>query len=146
MDTGPYYLTPELLHEIVSKYQWPAEYVIEDDQPDGVILQFPNCGLIFSEDSDGGVDVAFFTDQTQTAYNLHLFHAMLVFAPETERVNGRILNSHQAEITSPFPSLENTTNGIHSICRMLLDFLSPVLQGDFTWVEEYRTMYPDANC
>ena len=146
MDPGPYFLTPKLLQDVVSEYQWHDDYLIEDDEPDGVILKFPNCELSFSEDCDGGVDVKFSTRQTNTAYNLHLFHALLVFFPEDQRVDGRVPNSQQTEITYPFPTLENTTNGVHWACRTLLELLPSVLQGDFSWVDKYRAMYPDTFC
>jgi len=146
MDSQASFLTPSLLQEIVAEFQWPIDYRIEDNDPDGVIMEFPDCGLIFSEDCDGGVDVRFFAEQTKTNYNLRIFHAMQVFVPENKRTNGKIPGLNTIPIRSPFPLLENTTNGIRNACTILTQFLMPVVQGDFTWVEEYRTMFPETRC
>ncbi len=146
MDSQVSFLTPILLEKIVAEYQWPIDYTIEDDDPDGVIMEFPNCGLIFSDDCDGGVDVRFFPEHTNTSYNLHIFHAMQVFVPENKRSNGKIPGLKAIPISSPFPSLDNTTNGIRNACTILTQYLTPVIQGDFTWVDEYRRMFPETGC
>ena len=146
MDSPASFLTPTLLNKIAAEFEWPLPFMIEDADPDGVIMEFPNCGLIFSDGCDGGVIVRFFVEHTKTNYSLHVGHAMAVYVPENERINGEIPGLNAIPIIKPFPSLDNTIHGIRNECTILTQFLTPVILGDFTWVEEYRRMFPEAFC
>lgn len=146
MDSPASLLTPTLLSEITKEFQWPLTFIIEDADPDGVIMEFPNCGLIFSDNCDGGVVVCFFADQTRTKYSLHIGHAMAVYAPENIRINGQIPGLDPIPTIAALPSIENTRNSIRNACKSLTTFLEPVIHGDFTWVDEYRKMFPDTRC
>lgn len=146
MDSPASFLTPTLLNEIAAEFEWPIPFMIEDAEPDGVIMKFPNCGLVFSDDCDGDVVVSFFVEHTKTNYCLHIGHALAVFVPESERTNGKIPGLNAIPIIKPFPSFDNTSNSIRNACKILTQFLSPVMLGDFTWVEEYRRMFPETRC
>ena len=146
MNSPASFLTPTLLNEIAAEFEWPLPFMIEDANPDGVTMEFRDCGLIFSDGGDGGVIVRFFVGHTKTNYSLHIGHAMAVYIPENERINGKIPWLNAIPIINPFPSIENTTDSIRNACKILTQFLTPVMLGDFTWVDEYRKMFPETRC
>jgi len=129
-------MTMKMMADIVAEFKWPHEYKLEDDLPDGIILSFPRSHFYFSENRvNGGVRVLFFTEDTGQP-GLELGHALFVFWPEAERVTTKVAPGVSDEYW-PFPSEENTRDGIRDACRIILARLRTVIDGDFSWVGAY---------
>ncbi|MNE69938.1 hypothetical protein D3C80_1656960 [compost metagenome] len=50
------------------------------------------------------------------------------------------------EIISVFnedPSLDKVKQGVKNICVLIQVYLLPCLKGDFSWVEDYKKLYPE---
>ncbi|MCB9760866.1 MAG: hypothetical protein H6739_13595 [Alphaproteobacteria bacterium] len=133
------YLTPEIFREVVESFDWPAEYLIEDDLPDGMTLKFPHCSLYFPEGYEGEMSLEFLPEDTGFPYNLGLFEAMMVFAPFSER-DGRPLVEGLRNDDAPYGSETKVRNGVHDLCMWAQKYLHPVILGDFSWVQRYREM------
>jgi hypothetical protein len=130
------YLTIDLLSNVLSEFQWPSTFSLEDDLPDGIILAFPRSNFVFTEGSDGDVMVRFLSKDTGGRQGLHLGHALMVYMPLSERSTASITPG-LIENEWPFPSEEKTKNGIRNACTIMLTHLVLVIDGDFSWVKEY---------
>lgn len=129
-------MTVELLTEVLAEFTWPAKYALEDDLPDGVIVSFPKSNFAFTEGFDGDVRVKFLSVDTGGRGGLDLAHALMVYVPLGQRTTAP-MTPGLIEIKSPFPSEENTRNGIRNACTIMLTHLTPVIEGDFSWVAKY---------
>jgi hypothetical protein len=68
------YLTESVLRGILEEFQWPVPYTLEDDEPDGVFVIFPNCKLYFSEGDR--IEVHFLSESSGVEPWLSLFDAL----------------------------------------------------------------------
>ena len=132
------YLTLDLVSTIVSKYEWPAPYTLEDDLPDGVIMRFPKCSLYFSEGFESDMDLNFLPQDTGTDIVLGFTHALLALVPEAERDPNKPLTPVLTGDDSPGASLDKVKNGLRDLCTIALYHLKPCLLGDFSWVATYQ--------
>ena len=133
------YLTEEVFSDVVASFEWPAEYSIEDDLPDGMILQFPKCSLYFAEGIDANMELKFLPEDTGVDIPLDLVNAMMVVKPLSER-DGSPLTEGLFKDKSPWGSEAKVRHGIHDLCLTMLTHLQPVILGDFSWVAKYRAM------
>lgn len=133
------HMTEALFREVVESFDWPEEYTIESDLPDGMIMQFPRCCLYFAEGEDGNVNLEFLPEDTGTDIPLKLPHAMLTVVPLSER-DGQPLTEGLFRDRSPWGSEAKVRHGIHDLCVTMLTHLRHVILGDFSWVEKYRAI------
>lgn len=134
-----HFMTEDLVREVVGTFNWPATYTVEEDLPDGVTVQFPNCALYFVESYDGDVSLEFLPEDTGTDVPLELGHAMMVALPVESR-DGRPLATGLFDDYSPDGSVEKVRHGIHDLCAVVLAHLKHVILGDFSWVAMYEAM------
>ena len=134
------YLTLELLAEIVSEYEWPAPYTLEDDLPDGIIMKFPNSNLVFSEGFESDMDLQFLPEDTGTDTNLGFTHALMAIVPEAERDPKKPLTPGLINDDPPAASPIKVKNGLRDLCTIALYHLKPCILGDFSWVAKYRAI------
>lgn len=132
------FLTVELMAQILQEFEWPAEYELIDDLPDGIIVSFPKSNFVFMDGMNGQIVVKFLVEDTHTTDQLDVFHALLTLVPESER-SGPLL-PELTKYTSPFMSRENTQTGIRNNCNLILANLGGVISGDFSWVKKYEKM------
>lgn len=128
------YMTVEMLFDVLSEFTWPREYTLDDHTPDGIIVSFPKSTFIFSEGPDGDVEVRFHPKDTR-GQPLHIGHALLVLVP-TPRSRGPITPG-LVDTGPPFPSEEKARNEIRNACKILLAHFGSVIDGDYSWVDEY---------
>lgn len=127
------HLNESIFREVVESFDWPANYTIENDMPDGMILKFPNCSLYFAEGHQGDIRLEFLPEDTGASVTLGLAHAMMVTPPGAEAQN-----LYRDE--SPYGSPEKVRHGVHDICATVLARLPHVLRGDFSWVARYQAI------
>ena len=139
MNNPPRFLTIDVLSDILKDFQWPTTYELEDDLPDGIVMQFPRCNLYFREGFAGDVEILFLTEDTDTDANISLGEALLVIAPRAERGPGP-LTPGLIDDTSIYGSLEKVQNGIRDLCTIVMYHLKPCILGDFSWVAQYKAM------
>jgi hypothetical protein len=126
------YLTESVLRGILEEFQWPVPYTLEDDEPDGVFVIFPNCKLYFSEGDR--IEVHFLSESSGVEPWLSLFDALRAVrstsTPDSLPAEPRLI-----EDIASGPSLERLKNSIRDACTLLLTYLRPTLAGNFWWVE-----------
>jgi hypothetical protein len=126
------YLTESLLRGVLEEFQWPVPYTLEDDEPDGVFVNFPNCKLYFSEGDR--IVVEFLTESTGVEPWLSLHDAL--FAVRSTSTPGSLPDEPRLiEDIASLPSAEKLKNSIRDACTLLLTYLRSTLAGDFWWVE-----------
>ncbi len=130
----PRFLTVALLEELLSAFEWPTPYSLEDAQPDGVIMHLSACSLFFCEGFEGEMFVEFLSENTGVDLPLKLFHALQVHRPAVDAPPLKLINN-----TEPAASLSKVRDGILDLCTILLARLQPVLEGDFSWVQIHLT-------
>jgi hypothetical protein len=130
------YLTESLLRSVLEEFQWPVPYTLQDDEPDGVFVNFPNCKLYFSEGD--GIVVEFLPESTGVEPWLDLGEALRAVrsasTPDPRTAEPQLI----ADIAS-LPSAEKLKNSIRDACTLLLTYLRPTLAGDFWWAETAMT-------
>ena len=136
MFDSPRFLNTKVFTEVLSKFEWPEPFTIQDESPDGIILSFERSNFVFSESPDGDVVVGFLSEDTKCDLSLHIGHAMSIVVPESSRING-IATPGLIDEGMPFPSQEKVENSIHNAFTIILTHLQHVIQGDYSWVAEY---------
>lgn len=141
MYTPPSFMTLEVVSEVVSQFDWPASYTLEDDLPDGVVMEFPGCRLFFVEGFEGEISIKFLPRDTGLKTSLTMAEALLGLrsaqaagvssGPKLDLFNDR----------SPRASLDKVKHGLHDQCVIVLAHFRDCLLGDFSWVETYKTYY-----
>ena len=127
----------DALAEVLSEFEWPAPYTLEDDLPDGIVMTFPKCHLYFSEGFESEMLLKFLSEDTGTEENLTLQHALLAIREDPTR-SGAMLEPELIRDSSPFASLDKVKNGIRNLCTLVLSLLRPCLLGDFSWVALHK--------
>lgn len=134
------YMTLELVDEIASQFDWPAPYTLEDELPDGVLMAFPKCHLLFVEGFEGEMLLKFIPQDTGLAQALTIQSVLLALRSEAEH-RGEALPKQNLNLIndrSPPASLGKVRNGIHDQCTIVLAHFRQCLLGDFSWVETYK--------
>jgi hypothetical protein len=129
------FLTESVLRGVLSEFQWPEPYTLEDDEPDGVFVTFPKCKLYFSEGDRIAVD--FVAESTGVEPWLSLHDALRAVRSMTPPGSGPEEPRLIEDIAS-LPSREKLENSIRDACTLLLTYLRPTLAGDFWWVEKAK--------
>ena len=127
------YMTEELLEEILKEFEWPELYELEDDLPDGISVIFPECELYFVEFAEGQIEITFLADNIQTDYDVSIISAILALKEQKDYEKPKLIADD-----SPFASFEKVQNGIKDNCTLLQHYLLPCIQGDFSWVDEFK--------
>lgn len=131
------YLTLDVVTDVVAQFDWPAPYELEDELPDGVVMAFPRCHLLFDEGFESEVSIKFLTEDTGLATSLKLSEALLALK-STGFDTGVPPTLPLIHDRSPHASLAKVKNGLHDQCVIVLAHFRPCLQGDFRWVEAYK--------
>lgn len=131
------FLTLDLLAGVVAAFTWPAPYQLEDELPDGIVMRFPHCSLLFVEGYEGDMEIQFLEEETHSQHVLKLGHALSVVVPASQR--GEVpLTPGLIDDTSAHASLDKVKHGIHDLCTIVLTHLQPCILGDFSWVHLYE--------
>jgi hypothetical protein len=132
------FMTLDVVTEIVSQFEWPAEYELEDELPDGVLLVFPRCRLLLVEGFESDISIKFVARDTGLSTSLTLGEALLSVT------GGGPLPEPRPKLVgddSPSASLEKVKHGLQDQCALVLAYFRPCLLGDFSWVEAYKAYY-----
>jgi hypothetical protein len=135
----PKFLTMQILEEILNEFTWPENYVLIDELPDFITMQFPNCGLCFYEGYESDMDLFFLHSDTKRGdmeSSLHLFHALYVLIDEAKQ-NSNFKEPILWDNPSILGSLEKVKIGLRNVCILVQTYLLPCIEGDFSWVERY---------
>lgn len=127
------FMTMEMLSNVLSEFRWPEKYTLEDDLPDGIIMSFAKSRFVFAEGDGGSIDVRFLPEDTFGQPGLRLAHAIRAYVPGS-RGTVSSLTPGLVDVDRATPSPQTTINGIRNACRIMLAHLTPVIQGDFSWV------------
>ena len=130
------FLTVQLLEKIASEFDWPEEYSLEDDLPDGIIMRFPKSSLYFCEGSDGEVELEFLSVDTGVD-DLNLVDALTVLVPDYEVNPNPFPHLNLRDDSSIYGTPEKVENGIWDICILVNEYMKPHLKGDFGWVGKF---------
>jgi hypothetical protein len=139
-----HYMTMGLLEKTVAEFTWPLPYHLENDLPDGIVLSFPASHFYFREGVDR-IEVEFLSTDTGGYSGLMLFHALSVFVPLSQRGQGGIasVTPGLTDTEGWSPSKETTQEDIRNLCKIILAHLTPVIEGDFSWVDAFlKTSFP----
>jgi hypothetical protein len=132
------YMTQEVLTQVLSEFEWPAPYVLEDWLPDGIAMVFPKCNLFFVEGFESNMLLEFLSDDTGLDSSVTLKEALLAFgsvhtgAPDTPGL---------IDDFSPYPSVDVVKNRLRNLCKIVLTHFRTCLLGDYSWVERYKAYY-----
>lgn len=118
------YLTPERLQSIALEYDWPGQFMIEDDEADGIYLRLPDCNLYFEEDSDGDVQLSFVGEGLPDPIDIR--QVLTVLDIRDEESQTYLPATH-------YPSVAKVEGEVRELCRLALTHLLPTLRGDFSW-------------
>jgi hypothetical protein len=125
----PQFMTLQVVKEVVSKFQWPDAYEIEDWYQDGIALCFPRCTILFEEGFESEVAAYFLARDTGLNNVVSVYDALAH--------RGKLETPGLIKHFSPGATLEKVQHGIHDLCVVLLNHLSASLLGDFRWVPAY---------
>jgi hypothetical protein len=129
------YMTVEMLSDVLSEFEWPCGYVLEDDLPDGIVVSFPKSCFIFCEGPEGSIEVRFDSADTR-GQPLQIGHALLVLVP-LPRSSVDPIAPGLVDTGPPFPSEGKAREGIRNACKILSAHFRGVIDGDYSWVDEY---------
>lgn len=139
MYNPPTFMTMEVLSEVLSEFQWPAAYILEDELPDGIAMEFPNCRLLFSEGFESDMRLIFPASHTGMKPSLDLTDALIAIRSDPKYAANVIrLNAAKLRPDHISASLDKVTDGIRDLCILLLAALPECILGDFRWVESYK--------
>lgn len=136
MYNPPTFMTMQVLQGILSEFTWPAPYTLEESLPDGIWMLFPQCSIEFTEGFESEIDLRFSVEETQTPYNLTLFHAIQALRADPNYVMPP--SPKLIKYFSPGASLEKVQAGIRDTCTLVLTYLTPFLLGDRSWIVSYK--------
>ncbi len=127
----------EVLSEVLSEFEWPAPYTLEDELPDGIVMSFPNCNLFFVEGFESEMTLELPPSETGMDRSMTIEHALLAISADPEG-SGGVQTPGLINDRSPAASLDKVKNGIRDLCKMLLTHLEACILGDFSWVDKYK--------
>jgi len=126
MERQTRYLTSERLQSVALEYDWPGQFMIEDDA-DGLYLRLPDCSLYFEEDSDGDVQLSFVGEGLPDPVDIRQVLSALEI---------RDAQSQAYLPATHYASIAKVEGEVHELCRLALTHLRPTLQGDFSWASK----------
>jgi hypothetical protein len=132
MYNPPTFLTIELLAEVLAEFEWPAEYTLEEELPDGIFMVFSRCNLFFTEGFESEMGLELVPADTGLDTNVTLAHALQVIRAQPGAPTMPALIAY----FSPAASLDKVMNGIRDLCTLALTYLKPCILGDFSWVKD----------
>ena len=126
----PEYISEDLVRAILSEFQWPAEFDVEDELPDGINLAFPKSNWYFIEGIGGRVSVEFLPEDTgENDVRLTIQDALEILSPEVDTCGYDFFDLPGE------PSLDKISAGVRRCCQWIHMHLLSVVEGDFNWVE-----------
>lgn len=126
----PHFLTPAVLAEVLAERAWPGPYHLDDLLPDGIAVVLPKCKLFFEEGFESDMSVWFDADQVGVDEPVSLRDIMIS--------RGGIETPGLVSKCSPQASLDKVKDGVRDLCTILFTHFRSSLDGNFTWVPEYR--------
>jgi hypothetical protein len=135
------HLTLEVAAEVVSRFEWPAPYTLEDELPDGIMMIFPACRLLLAEGFEGEVAIRFLVRDTGLPSSVDMDSALNALVSEAERAGAPFPRRSDLGLirdASHQGSLDRVKNELHDQCAITLAYFRNSLLGDFRWVESYR--------
>ncbi len=136
MYSPPTFLTPEVLAEVLSEFQWPLSYTLEDDRPDGIEVHLPRCHLYVTEGFESNMDLSFLPESTGLDHSVSVADALAALREDPDRTlppRPTLIN-----FFSPHASLDKVKNEVRDLCTLLFTYFRSSLDGDFEWVATYR--------
>ena len=124
------FMTVDVLSQVLSEFEWPAPYTLEDWLPDSIGVVFPKCTLTFSEGFESDMQLKFLDRDTGLGNSVTLNEVLISMGgPDTPGL---------IDYFSPGASLEKVQNEVRDLCTMVLTHFKATLLGDFSWVESYK--------
>lgn len=130
-------MTLEVLAGVLSEFEWPAPYTLEDRLPRGILMTFPRCHLFFAEVFTSDLELYFLLADTGLNETVTLKHVLIALREDPNRTS-ELPDVPLIPTFSPQASLEKVQNGARNLCRLVLTHLSPCILGDFSWLEIYK--------
>lgn len=132
------FLTVEMASEVLKEFEWPAPYVLEDWQPDGIAMVFPKCTLMFSEGFESDMDLTLSVPDARADEIVTLTDYLLMLRATTDRESlppePTLIRKHV-----PHASPEKVKIGLRNLAVLSLAFARHCMLGDFNWMENYRS-------
>lgn len=141
------FFSKQVLEETLNLYVWPEKYVLKEEGAGSVLITFPECTIIVYEGFESRMIAYFVNEETgrsNVQESLTIFDAVEVLRPG-KNLSGQELEQ-LTELIDFFevdPSLAKVKEGLKNICILLQVYLLPCLKGDFSWVEDYKKLYPE---
>lgn len=134
----------DILKQVLSQYNWPSEYNLEEGLSYNIRVQFPNCTLIFSEGYESSMSAYFLNNEigrSDKQHSLTILDAVRSISATTEELNSDF-QKHTGfnEYIEPEASTEKVIKGLNNICILLQVYLIPCIEGDFSWLEKYYSI------
>jgi hypothetical protein len=126
------YMTVEVVSEVLSEFEWPAPYTLEDDLPDGIAMVFPKCTLYFVEGFESDMYLEFLAEDTGLDNSVTL-KQVLVSMGGIPTPKLKVIDD-----LSRGASLATVKNGLRILCTIILTHFRSSILGDFGWVEHYK--------
>jgi hypothetical protein len=138
-------MTFDLVKRVVEEFEWPVEYKLENDLPDGILMHFPTSSVLFFEESFGRADLDFLIEDSGLDFPLSLVHAFSVLVPGflQDEYDRDDVNLEKTEGMDP--STLKMEREIRNLCKLLQNSMLPFIRGDHTWVNEYRELFNNTN-
>ena len=140
MYTPKTYMTQEVLSQVLSEFEWPAPYALEDWLPDGIAMVFPKCNLFFMEGFEGSMLLEFLAEDTGLDASVTLKEVLLALRSSSAQT-GAFDTPGLIRDLSPYPSVDVVKNRLRDLCKIVLTHFRTCLLGDFSWVERYKAYY-----
>lgn len=130
-------MTMAVVAEVLSEFEWPAPYTLDDWQPDGIAVVFLTCTLVIVESFESEMELEFSDEDTGVEYSLSLTHALMALraAPDSASLPPTPKLIAHSHFTA---SLDRVKNGIRNLCTLVLTYLSSYLLGDKSWIQKYK--------
>lgn len=129
----------EILKEVLSDYQWPAEYTLEEVEAGNVLLHFPKCKILFSEGFDSKMNAYFLNSEIgreEWKGSLKIFDAVRILKPIKEKEPGFKQPTGLIRFLDEVPSEQKVRDGLNNIIILLQAYLLSCIQGDFSWLDK----------
>ncbi|MFA0964961.1 hypothetical protein AB9P05_24345 [Roseivirga sp. BDSF3-8] len=121
------FLTEELIHSALLENNMVDLSNLEDDLPDGIIIEFPNGYLYFSEYGEGDI-TCFVSKNLSSIDEVTLPSLINSIHPQTV-----LSDEYPVKMNIPFASKEKVTNQIKNYLFIANKFILSYLIGDESW-------------
>lgn len=141
------FFSKQVLEDVLDLYDWPVNYKLIEVSVNSMLIEFPKCSILLIEGFESKMNAYFLNEQTgrnSAQENLSIFNAIEVIKPGKElSQQDAVLLEGAIQYLDDDPSLDKVRQGLTNICILLQVYLLPCIQGDFSWVIDYNTQYPD---